>query len=152
MSFNDFVQKCNLKNKATSKIKIQQVFSSFSVNVVGVYSRDGPFKSDVGIVNLHPFQGTRWVIYTHECFFDSQGCSTPQKFSKFTIKRNGHCLFSEYKTEGLTNEQDSYYASYCLYLICLTKVWGKNFCICCFEFLPSIIFFNKNDITRNNIS
>ena len=53
MTFNDFNKNYNLRNKATSNIKIQQVLSSLSLNDVGVHLRDGPFESDVGIVNLH---------------------------------------------------------------------------------------------------
>ena len=60
MSFNDFVHIFNLKNKATSNIKIQ-VLSSLSLNDIGIHSRDGPFSSDIGIVNLHPTKGTHWV-------------------------------------------------------------------------------------------
>ena len=58
MRFNDFVEKFGLKNKATSNIKIQQVLSSLSSNDVGIYLRDGPFKTDIGIINLHPSKGT----------------------------------------------------------------------------------------------
>ena len=54
MDFNDFVKKFNLKNKATSNIKNQHVLSSLSLDDVGIYSRDGPFEFDIGIVNLHP--------------------------------------------------------------------------------------------------
>ena len=54
MTFNDFIKKYNLRNKATSNIKIQQVLSSLSLNDVGIYLKDGPFESDIGIVNLHP--------------------------------------------------------------------------------------------------
>ena len=54
ITFNDFIKKFNLKNKATSNIKIQNILSSLFLNDVGVYLRDGPFKSDIGIVNLHP--------------------------------------------------------------------------------------------------
>ena len=58
ITFNDFVKEINLKNNATSNIKIQQVLSSLSLNDVGIYLRDGPFSSDIGIVNLHPSKGT----------------------------------------------------------------------------------------------
>ena len=54
MTFNDFIKKYNLKNKATSDIKIQQVLSSLFLNDVGVYLIDGPSSCDIGIVNLHP--------------------------------------------------------------------------------------------------
>ena len=58
MSFNDFIKKHNLKNKATSNIKVQQVLNSIGLNNVNVYLRDGPFSSDIGIVNLHQSQVT----------------------------------------------------------------------------------------------
>ena len=54
MTFNDFVKKYNLRNKAISEIKIQQVLSSLSLVDVGIYLRDGLLKPDIGIVNLHP--------------------------------------------------------------------------------------------------
>ena len=34
ITFNEFIEKYKLKNKATSNIKIQQVLSSFSLNDV----------------------------------------------------------------------------------------------------------------------
>ena len=86
--FNEVVRKYNLKNKATSNIKIQQVLSSLSMNDVGIYLRDGPFKTDIGIVNLQPSQGTHWVSYINENYFDSYSAVGPKKLSKFVIKRN----------------------------------------------------------------
>ena len=62
MSFNDFVHEFELKNKATSNIKIYQVLSSLTLNDVGIYLRDGPFESDIGISNSLSFQGTHWVL------------------------------------------------------------------------------------------
>ena len=123
ITFNEFVKKFNLKNKATSNIKIKQVLSSLSLNNVGIYLRDGPFESDIGIVNLHPSKGTHWVCYINENYFDSYGCSPPKKLSKFIIKRNGYCLYSEYQIQ----KNDSFCASYCLYIIYLTKVLGIDF-------------------------
>ena len=68
MTFNGFIKKYYLRNKATSSIKIQHVLSSLSLNAVGIYLRYGPFKSDIGIVNLHPSKGTHWVCYINEIF------------------------------------------------------------------------------------
>ena len=99
MTFNDFVKKFDLKNKATSDIKLQQVLSSLSLNDVGIYLRDGPFKTDIGIINLHPSKGTHWTCYVNENYFDSYGCVCPKKLSKFIIKRNGCCLYSEYQIQ-----------------------------------------------------
>ena len=95
LTFNDFVLKHNLKNKATSNIKIQQIRSCLGLSDVGIYLRDGPFSTDVGIVNLHPSKGAHSVCYINENYFDSYGCVCPKKLSKFIIKRNGYCLYSE---------------------------------------------------------
>ena len=95
ITFNDFIKKFNLKNKATSDIKIQNILSSLSLNDVGIYLRDGPFKSNIGIVNLHPSKGTHRVCYNNEIYFDSYGCVCPKKLSKFIIKGNGYCIYSE---------------------------------------------------------
>ena len=123
VTFNHFVKKFNLKNKATSDIKIQNILSSLSLNDVGIYLRDGHFSTDVGIVNLHPSEGTHWVCYIYENYFDSYGVVCPKKLFKFIIKRNGYCLYSEYQIQ----KNDSLCASYCLYIIYLTKIVGIDF-------------------------
>ena len=127
MIFNDFAHKHNLKNKTTSDIKIQQVLSSLFLNDVGISPGDGPFSSDKGILILLLSKGTHWVVYINEFYFVSYGCVCPKKLSRFIIKRNGHCLYSEYKIQGQTSKRDSYCASYSFYLIYLTKVVGNIF-------------------------
>ena len=119
MTFDDFIKKYKLK-KTTSKIKIQQALSSFSLNDVGIYLRDGTFESEIGIVNLHPAKGTHWVCYKNENYFDSYGVVCPKKLAKFVIKRNGYCFYSENQIQ----KNDSFCASYCLYIIYLTKNVG----------------------------
>ena len=123
MTFNDFIKKYKLKNKATSDLKIQQILSSLFLNDAGIYLRDGPFISDFGIVNLHPSKGTHWVCYINEKYFDSYGFVCPKKLGKFIIKRNGYCLYSEYQIQ----KNDSFCASYCLSSIYLTEVEGIDF-------------------------
>ena len=123
MTFNDFIKKFNLKNKSTSNIKIQNILSSLSLNDVGIYLRDGPFSCDIGIVNLHPSKGTHWICYINENYSDSYDCSTPKKLAKFIINRNGYCLYSEYQIQ----KNDSFCASYCFYIIYLTKVIDIDF-------------------------
>ena len=123
MTFNDFIKKHYLKNKATSNIKIQQVLNSIGLNNVGINLRDGPFESDIGIGNLHPSKSTHWVCFINENYFDNYGIVCPKKLSKFIIKRNGYCLYSENQIQ----KNDSYCASYCLYIIYLTKVLGIDF-------------------------
>ena len=123
MSFNDFVKKFDIKNKPTSNIKIQQILSCLGLSDVGINLRDGLFSTDVGIVNLHPSTCSHWVCYINENYFDSYGVVCPKKLSKFIIKRNGSCLYSEYQIQ----KNDSYCGSYCLYIIYLTKVLGIDF-------------------------
>ena len=123
MTFNEFIKKHNLRNKPTSNIKIQKVLNSIGLNNVNIYLRDGPFSSDIGIVNLHPTRGGHWVSYIHENYFDSYGITPPRKLSKFIIKRNGYCLYSEYQIQ----KEDSFCGSYCLYIIYLIKVLGIDF-------------------------
>ena len=124
ITFNDFVLKHNLKNKSTSNIKMHEVLKKMGLDSkVGIYLRDGVSESDIGIVNLHPSKGTHWVVYIDENYFDSYGCAPPKKLSKFIIKRNGYCLYSEYQIQ----KNDSFCSSYCLYIIYLTKVLNNDF-------------------------
>ena len=100
MKFNDFVFKHKLKIKATSILKIYEVLKQIGLDSkVGIYLRDGSFSSDIGIVILHPSKGTHWVCFLNENYFDSYGCVCPKKLSKFFIKRNGYCLYSEYQIQ-----------------------------------------------------
>ena len=98
-----------------------------SLNDVGIYLRDGPFSSDIGIVNLPPIKGNHWVLYVNESFFDSYGCAHPNTLSSFSIKRMEYCLYSEYKIQRLASKRDSYGANYLLYIIYLTKSIGLDF-------------------------
>ena len=109
LTLNDFVLKHKLKNKATINIKIQQTLSCSGLSDVGIYLGNGPFSTNVGIVNIHPSKGTHWVCYINENYFDSYGCVCPKKLSKFIIKRNGYCLYSENQIQ----KNDSFCASYC---------------------------------------
>ena len=70
-------------------------------DVGGIYLRDGPFSSDIGIVNLHPSKGTDWIVYINQYYFDSYGVVCPKKLSILIIKRNGHCLYSEYQIQKM---------------------------------------------------
>ena len=100
LSFNDFIKKYNLKNKATSNIKIYEVLKKMGLDSkVGIYLRDGEVSSNYGIVNLHPSKGTHWVCFINENYFDSYGCVCPKRLSNFIIKRNGYCLYSEYQIQ-----------------------------------------------------
>ena len=139
-----------MRNKATSNIKIQQVISSIGLDDIGMYLRDGLFSSDIGIVNIHPSIGTYWVCYINETYFDSCGCVCPKKSSKFIIKRNGCCLNSEYKIQGLTNKRESFCASYCFYILYLTKVMLIDFKSAVMNLYYKKCFLKKYSYNYNN--
>ena len=63
MTFNDFFQIYSLEIKTTSEVKIYQILSSLGLSDVVLYLRDGPFSTDIEVVNLHPSKGTHW-LYT----------------------------------------------------------------------------------------
>ena len=105
MSINDFILEYSLKNKTTSNMKNQNILSSLTLSDVRVYLREGPFESDIGSVNLHAWEGTHWVAYINQYYFDFYGCSPPQKLSTFIRKRNGLWLYSEYKTKRTTSKR-----------------------------------------------
>ena len=79
MSFNDFFHKYRLKK--SNNITYKNLSTPFILSLCDVssYFKDGPFESDTGTVNIHPRKGTHWVAYINENYFDSYGCSTPQK-------------------------------------------------------------------------
>ena len=124
LTFNDFVRKHDLKNKATSNVKIYEVLKNIRLDTkVGIYLRDGPFSTDIGIVNLHPSKGTHWVLYIKDCYFDSYGCPPPKKLLNYLKNKHKNCIYSEYQIQM----NDSYCASYCLYIIYLVKVLSIDF-------------------------
>ena len=67
MTFNDFNKKYKLKQRATSSRKKQQVLISIDLDNVGIYS------GDQRLVNLHRSEGSNWVCYRNENYFDSYG-------------------------------------------------------------------------------
>ena len=85
--------------KQHQKIYIYQILCSIGLNDVGLYLRDGTFSSDIGVFNIHPSKGTYWVCYINENNFDSSGCVPHRTLSKFIIKRNVYCLYSEYQIQ-----------------------------------------------------
>ena len=105
------------------------MISSVRLDRVDIYLGDGSFSSDLGNVNSDTSKGSHWVVNINEIFFDSFGCATPQKLSKFLIKRIGQCLFSKYKIRGMTSEKDFYCAVYCFcinYLIKFIEIEFKS--------------------------
>ena len=84
-----------------SNIETQQILSSLFLIDVGIYLKIGPFSTKNGVVNLHSSRETHWVAYNNQNYFDSYGCSPPEKHYRLIMKKDGHCLRSEYKIQGL---------------------------------------------------
>ena len=78
-------------------MKKQQVLSSLSLKDVGIYLRDGPSSTDVGIVDIHPSKCSHWVLYIDEIYFHSYGVVCPKKLAEFIIKRNKYLYFQNIK-------------------------------------------------------
>ena len=118
MSFKEFVEKYELKNEATSNVKIKEVLDKLTIPA-GIYMRDDKFTTTSGIVNLHPTKGTHWVMFSDKFYFDSYGCPPPTSILNH-IKKG---IYSEYQIQ----KNDSYCAAYCLYVLYLTNIIGfKN--------------------------
>ena len=114
LSFKEFVEKYELKNEATSNVKIKEILDILKINSTGIYMRDDTFTTPPGIVNLHPTKGTHWVMFVNEFYFDSYGYPPPLNIMSFI--NNGFC--SEYQIQ----KNDSYCAAYCLYVLYLTNI------------------------------
>ena len=113
-----------MKNKATNSVKIYEVLKKIGLDSkVGNFLRGRPFLSDNGVAKLYTSKGTHWFCNINENYFDCYDAVCPKKLSKFVIKRNRHCLYSEYQIQI----NDSFCASYCLFILYLTKVLGLDF-------------------------
>ena len=119
LSIKEFVEKYRLKNEATSNIKTKEILTLTNITECGIYMRDDKFKTEYGIVNLHPTKGTRLVMYTNKYYFDSYGCPHPLNIMSFINKG----FYWEHQIQS----NDSYCAAYCLYVLYLTNIIGfKN--------------------------
>ena len=70
MSLNGFVHENKLENKTESNIKVYEVLKNMGLDSKGgIQLRDGPFSTDIRIVNLHPTKGSHWVfLYKQKLF------------------------------------------------------------------------------------
>ena len=78
-----------------------------------IYMEEINFKTEDGIVDLHPTKGTHWVAYIIESYFGSYSCPPSNLITDFIIKRNelnGKCVLSKYKIQGMDS-----YSSYIVY-------------------------------------
>ena len=118
LSFKEFNDIYGLEDQATSNINIKEVLDQLTTPA-GIYMRDDKVTTTAGIVNLHPTEGTHWVLYTNKNHFVSFGCPPPVNITKQIIGG----IHSEYQIQ----KDDSYLAADCLYVLYLTQIIGfKN--------------------------
>ena len=122
LTFKEFIKEFNLKNKATSNIKIQNILNKLNVKC-HIYMRDDNFTTTVGIVNLHPYKGTHWVLYINKFYFDSYGIIPPLSIHTHIKSKYKTLIYSEYKIQN----NDNLCAAYCLYILYLNQIVGVSF-------------------------
>ena len=128
LTFEEFNNKFNIDNNAMSDIRIKDIGKDISLTPIEVVMRDQSPKtvrepaSQIYepnfniIVNLHPTDGTHWVLVTRRedgpvYYFDSFGVETPPLFLEEYVHLGSNERIQQY---------DEYYCeAYCLYMIYL---------------------------------
>ena len=123
----------NLKNKATSNIKFEQIANSLGLDGT-LCMRDGDFLNHAGseghlrlrnvrlakdefssnsaIVSLHAKRGTHWVCFVEKYYFESYGCAPPKHILKNIKVRHGKSISVEYQFQ----ENNKFCDRYSLYV------------------------------------
>ena len=90
LTFEEFKNKYNIDNEAMSDIRIKDIGKDISLTPIEIVMRDeilnmiSEHNFNI-IVNLHPTDGTHWVLVTRRdggpvYYFDSFGVETPPYF------------------------------------------------------------------------
>ena len=115
LNFEEFNYKFNIYNNAMSDIRIKDIGKGISLTPIEIVMRDQSPKTicepnSIIIVNLHPTDGTHWVLVLRRqggpTYFDSFGVETPPLF------------LEEYNdlgsNERIQQYEEPYCGSYCL--------------------------------------
>ena len=121
LTFEDFNNKIGFDNKAMSNIRIEDIGKVISLTPIGIVMRDQrPDNTSEPnfntIVNLHPTDGTHWVLVTRRLggpvyYFDSSGVETPPFFLEEYVDLGSNERIHQYN--------ESYRGAYCFYMIYL---------------------------------
>ena len=119
LSFKEFLDRYELKDKATSNVKLNKNILDIFMNEMnihdpcGVYMRDAALATNSGIVKIHLTKGSHWVMFVDEFYFDSYGCPPSVKvMNHLNMSQVNRSIYSE----SLLQKNDSYCAAYCLYV------------------------------------
>ena len=136
LTFEEFNNKFNIDNNAMSDIRIKDIGKDISLTPIEIVMRDQTPDSirDTNfniIVDLHPTEGTHWVLVTRRedqrsgwgtktegpytdgttYYFDSFGVETPLLFLEEYVDLGSNERIKQY--------DESYCGAYCLYMIYL---------------------------------
>ena len=136
LTFEEFNNKFNIDNKAMTDIRIKDIGKDISLTPIEIVMRDQTPDSIRDhnfniIVNLHPTEGTHWVLVIRRedtrsgwgtktegpstegpvYYFDSFGVETPPLFLEKYVDLGSN--------EKIQQNDESYCGAYCLYMIYL---------------------------------
>ena len=129
LTFEEFSKKFNFDNSAMSDIRIKDIGKDISITPIEIVMRDQTPDSihetalpigapasqitnpnSIIIVNLHPIEGTHWVLVIRReggpvYYFDSFGVETPPLFSEEYVDLGSNERIQQY--------DESYCGAYC---------------------------------------
>ena len=120
LTFEKFKNKFNIDNNAMSDIRIKDIGKDISLTPIEIVMRDQSLDNTsvpnvIIIVNLHPTDGTHWVLVMRRedgtYYFDSFGVEIPPLFLEDFVDLGSN--------ERLQQYYESYCGAYCLYMIYL---------------------------------
>ena len=121
LTFEEFNNKFGVDNKAMSNIRIEDIGKDVSLTTIGIVMRDqrpdNTSESNFNtIVNLHPTDGTHWVLVKRReggpvYYFDSSGVESPPLFLEEYVDLGSNERIKQY--------DESYWGDYCFYMIYL---------------------------------
>ena len=128
LTFEEFNNNFNIDNSAMSDIRIKDIGKDISLTPIEIVMR-GQTPNNISepnsniIVNLHPTEGTHWVLVIRReggpvYYFDSFGIETPPLFLEEYVNLGSNERIQQY--------DESYCGAYCLYMIYLIDRGFRN--------------------------
>ena len=128
LTFEEFNNKFNIDNSAVSDIRIKDIGKDISLTPIEIVTRDDKLDNTNehnfnNIVNLHPTDGTYWVLVIRReggpvYYFDSFGVESPPLFLEEYVDLGSNERIQQY--------DESCCGAYCLYMIYLIDRGFRN--------------------------
>ena len=117
---NKFMEQHNLKNEATSGLKVVEVAKKLSLKDFSRYIRTDELTTKQGVKNLTDDykNGTHFVAFKDYYYFDSFCAEPPKEIGNQLAERHPEKVCECYVSfNSIQNINDSNCASYCLYFL-----------------------------------